>query len=82
MSKKKVIVIGAGPAGLTFGYEILKDGGSKEYDVTILEESNDIEYIGFSKFPVKVYFIRRLALIWLGLTSGNSTHFSDKSLVT
>ena len=38
---KKVIIIGAGPAGLTAGYELLKDK-SKKYDVTILEESNDI----------------------------------------
>ena len=41
MSKKKdVIIIGAGPAGLTFGYELLKR--SKNYNITILEESNDI----------------------------------------
>ena len=39
---KKVIVIGAGPAGLTAAYEILKDNKNKEYEVTILEESNDI----------------------------------------
>ena len=38
--KKKVIIIGAGPAGLTAGLELLKK--SKDYDVTILEESNDI----------------------------------------
>ena len=30
---KKVLIIGAGPAGLTAGYELLKQGG---YDVTIL----------------------------------------------
>ena len=35
---KKVIVIGAGPAGLTAAYELLKD--SNDYDVTVLEESN------------------------------------------
>ena len=35
--KKKVIVIGAGPAGLTAAYELLKR--SDEYDVTVLEES-------------------------------------------
>jgi len=39
-SKKKVIIIGAGPAGLTAGYELLKK--SKNYDVTILEESNQV----------------------------------------
>ncbi len=40
MKKKKVVIIGAGPAGLTAGYELLKQ--SKDYEVTILEESNDI----------------------------------------
>ena len=38
--KKKAIIIGAGPAGLTAAYELLKR--SKDYSVTILEESNSI----------------------------------------
>ena len=38
---KKVVIIGAGPAGLTAGYELLKDG-KKDYEVIILEESQDI----------------------------------------
>ena len=38
---KKVIVIGAGPAGLTAAYELLKDKNN-EYEVVVLEESNDI----------------------------------------
>lgn len=38
---KKVIIIGAGPAGITAGYELLKQSG--EYEVTILEETS---YIG------------------------------------
>ena len=37
---KKVIIIGAGPAGLTAAYELLDK--SKDYDVTVLEESNDM----------------------------------------
>ena len=37
---KKVVIIGAGPAGLTAGYELLKK--SKDYEVVILEESNAI----------------------------------------
>ena len=37
---KKVIVIGAGPAGLTAAYELLDK--SDEYEVTVLEESNDM----------------------------------------
>ena len=39
--KEKVIIIGAGPAGLTMAYELLKNGKNK-YDVVILEESSDI----------------------------------------
>ena len=38
MKKKKVIVIGAGPAGLTAAYELLDK--SKDYEVVVLEESN------------------------------------------
>ena len=37
---KKVLVIGAGPAGLTAAYELLSR--SKEYQVTILEQSSSI----------------------------------------
>ena len=37
---KKVIIIGAGPAGITAANELLKDKG--EYDVTILEETERI----------------------------------------
>lgn len=41
---KKVIIIGAGPAGITAGYELLKnrDGGPQRYEVTILEETDAI----------------------------------------
>ncbi len=39
--KQRVIIIGAGPAGLTAGYELLKQS-AEEYDVTILEASADI----------------------------------------
>ncbi|MGN0671742.1 MAG: NAD(P)/FAD-dependent oxidoreductase [Anaerovoracaceae bacterium] len=38
---KKVVIIGAGPAGLTAAYELLK-AKPDEYDVTILEESGEI----------------------------------------
>lgn len=37
---KKVIIIGAGPAGITAGFELLKR--TKEYEVCILEETNEI----------------------------------------
>lgn len=42
MEKKKVIIIGAGPAGLTMAHELLKEEGNKNYNVEILEESQDI----------------------------------------
>ena len=38
--KKKVIIIGAGPAGLSAGYKLLKE--SNEYEVVILEATKDI----------------------------------------
>lgn len=41
MDKKNVIIIGAGPAGLTAAYELLKKAPEK-YNVTIFEESKEI----------------------------------------
>lgn len=38
---KNIIIIGAGPAGLTAGYELLKDKNN-EYKVTIVEETSQI----------------------------------------
>ena len=38
---RKVVIIGAGPAGLTAGYELLKEKNN-EYEVVILEETDDI----------------------------------------
>ncbi|MCI9064095.1 MAG: NAD(P)/FAD-dependent oxidoreductase [Clostridia bacterium] len=40
MEKQKVIIIGAGPAGLTAAYELLKD--KQKYEVIILEELNQV----------------------------------------
>ena len=37
---KKVLIFGAGPAGLTAAYELLRSG--KDYEVTILEESGEV----------------------------------------
>ena len=37
-----VIIIGAGPAGLTAAYELLEENGKEKYDVVILEESQEI----------------------------------------
>lgn len=39
MNKKKVLIIGAGPAGLAAGYELLKAG---DYEITILEQENQV----------------------------------------
>ena len=41
---KKVIIIGAGPAGITAGYELLKnrENSSERYEVVILEETDGI----------------------------------------
>ena len=38
---KKVVIIGAGPAGLTAGYELLKEKNN-EYEVVILEAENQV----------------------------------------
>lgn len=38
---KKVVIIGAGPAGITAGYELIKQTNG-EYEVIILEESSEI----------------------------------------
>lgn len=37
---KRVVIIGAGPAGLTAAKELL--AGNEPYDITILEESSEI----------------------------------------
>ena len=46
---KKIIIIGAGPAGITAGYELLKnrDGSTEQYEVIILEETD--EFGGISR---------------------------------
>ena len=45
---KKVYVIGAGPAGLTAAYELLRQ--SREYEVIVLEESDAMG--GISRTPL------------------------------
>ena len=48
--KQSVVIIGGGPAGLTAAWELAKDGGSENYDVTVLEAPR--EFGGLSR-PVK-----------------------------
>ena len=45
--KQSVVIIGGGPAGLTAAWELVKDGGSEQYDVTVLEATR--EFGGISR---------------------------------
>ncbi|MBT1165512.1 NAD(P)/FAD-dependent oxidoreductase [Bifidobacterium simiarum] len=45
--KKAVVIIGGGPAGLTAAWELVKNGGSEQYDVTVLEATR--EFGGISR---------------------------------
>jgi protoporphyrinogen oxidase len=45
--KQSVVIIGGGPAGLTAAWELLKDGGSERFDVTVLEATH--EFGGISR---------------------------------
>ena len=40
MKKERIIIIGAGPAGLTAAYKLLTD--NNKYEVIVLEETNEI----------------------------------------
>ena len=43
MDRKRVVIIGAGPAGLTAAYELLRRPEDQEkYEVILLEESDDV----------------------------------------
>jgi protoporphyrinogen oxidase len=45
--KQSVVIIGGGPAGLTAAWELVKDGGAENYDVTVLEATH--EFGGISR---------------------------------
>ena len=47
MARKTIVIIGGGPAGLTAAYELLKNNGSEQFDVTVLEASG--EFGGISR---------------------------------
>lgn len=49
MAKKRVIILGAGPAGLTAGYELLKRSRDN-YDVLILEQLDKVGGIARSEY--------------------------------
>lgn len=38
--KQSVVIIGGGPAGLTAAWELVKDGGENQFDVTVLEATD------------------------------------------
>lgn len=42
LSKKHIVIIGAGPAGLSAAIELTKDQGSKKFDITILEKNDKV----------------------------------------
>ena len=67
--KKRVVIIGAGPAGLTAGYELLKF--SDRYDVLILEEQ---DAVGGIARTVEQNNIR--------LDIGGHRYFSDDPVIT
>lgn len=47
LPKESVVIIGAGPAGLTAAWELLHNDGAQRYDVTVLEASD--EFGGISR---------------------------------
>lgn len=49
--KRSVVIIGGGPAGLTAAWELVKDGGSENYDVTVLEATR--EFGGIDEMLIK-----------------------------
>lgn len=42
MRPKKIVIIGAGPAGLAVAYELVQNAGKKKFDITIVESSDQV----------------------------------------
>ena len=64
---KKVIIIGAGPAGLTAGYELLKS--SKKFEVIVLEADKQITVTTNDEMKLRnIYDILQSKLVKRGLS--------------
>ena len=65
--KQSVVIIGGGPAGLTAAWELAKDGGSENYDVTVLEATREFGGISRTvKHDGKPYGYRRSPVLLEG----------------
>lgn len=64
-TKKKVVIIGAGPAGLTAGYELLRQ--SDKYEVVIMEESGSMGGISRTVYTQG----NRMDIAWISVGTGS-----------
>lgn len=59
MAKKRVVIIGGGSAGLTSAYELLKDYGSEQFDVTVFLRrlENSVVFLALFTITVTVWIL-------------------------